>query len=60
LLVRERGLRLQRGMVLSYQNRPTMGSINCADGIFSDFVRFVLDVEQEHDPPLDPGCRPTI
>ncbi len=55
LLIRERGLRLQRGMVLSYQNRPTMGSINCADGIFSDFAQFVLNVEREHDPPLDPG-----
>jgi WD40 repeat protein/serine/threonine protein kinase len=55
LLVRERGMRLQRGMVLAYQNRPTMGSINCADGLFSDFLIFVLNVEREHDPPLDPG-----
>jgi WD40 repeat protein/serine/threonine protein kinase len=55
LLVRERGMRLERGMVLSYQNRPTMGAINCADGIFSDFVDFVLNVEREANPPLDPG-----
>jgi hypothetical protein len=55
LLVKERGIRLKRGMVLSYQNRPTMGSINCADGIFSDFLSFVLNVERESDPPLDPG-----
>ena len=55
LLVRERGMRLQRGMVLSFQNRPTMGSINCADGLFSDFLNFVLNVERENDPPLDPG-----
>jgi WD40 repeat protein/serine/threonine protein kinase len=55
LLVRERGMRLQRGMVLSFQNRPTMGSINCADGVFSDFVKFVLNAENEKKPPLDPG-----
>ncbi len=55
LLVRERGMRLQRGMVLSFQNRPTMGSINCADGLFSDFLYFVLNAEREKTPPLDPG-----
>ena len=55
LLVRERGMRLQRGMVLSFQNRPTMGSINCADGVFSDFLEFVLNAEREKTPPLDPG-----
>ena len=55
LLVRERGMRLQRGMVLSFQNRPTMGSINCADGVFSDFLNFVLNAEREKTPPLDPG-----
>jgi hypothetical protein len=55
LLVRERGMRLQRGMVLSFQNRPTMGSINCADGLFSDFLNFVLNAEREQKPPLDPG-----
>jgi WD40 repeat protein/serine/threonine protein kinase len=55
LLVRERGMRLERGMVLSFQNRPTMGSINCADGIFNEFVTFVLNAERETDPPLDPG-----
>ena len=55
LLVRERGMRLQRGMVLSFQNRPTMGSINCADGLFSDFLSFVLNAEREKTPPLDPG-----
>jgi WD40 repeat protein/serine/threonine protein kinase len=55
LLIKERGMRLKRGMVLAYQNRPTMGSINCADGIFSDFLTFVLNVERESDPPLDPG-----
>jgi len=55
LLVRERGMRLQRGMVLSFQNRPTMGSINCADGLLSDFLYFVLNAEREKTPPLDPG-----
>jgi hypothetical protein len=55
LLIRERGIRLQHGMVLSYQNRPNPGSINCADGIFRDFVDFVLNVERTQDPPLDPG-----
>ncbi len=55
LLIRERGIRLRRGMVLSFQNRPTMGSINCADGTFRDFVTFVLDAEDATDPPLDPG-----
>ena len=55
LLVRERGMRLQRGMVLSFQTRPTMGSINCADGIFRDYLQFVLNAEREYDPPLDPG-----
>jgi WD40 repeat protein/serine/threonine protein kinase len=55
LLVRERGMRLQRGMVLSFQNRPTMGAINCADGIFSDYLQFVLNAEREKEPPLDPG-----
>jgi len=55
LLVRERGMRLQRGMVLSFQNRPTMGSINCADGVFRDFLNFVLNAEREKTPPLDPG-----
>jgi WD40 repeat protein len=55
LLVRERGMRLQRGMVLSFQNRPTMGSINCADGLFSEFLAFVLNAENEKKPPLDPG-----
>ena len=55
LLVQERTMRLQRGMVLSFQNRPTMGSINCADGLFSDFLDFVLNAEREEEPPLDPG-----
>jgi len=55
LLVRERDMRLKRGMVLSFQNRPTMGSINCADGLFSDFLEFVLNAESEEKPPLDPG-----
>jgi len=55
LLVRERGMRLQRGMVLSFQARPLMGSINCADGLFSDFLYFVLNAEYEKEPPLDPG-----
>jgi WD40 repeat protein/serine/threonine protein kinase len=55
LLVRERQMRLERGMVLSFQNRPTMGAINCADGVFSDFLSFVLNVEREFNPPLDPG-----
>jgi WD40 repeat protein/serine/threonine protein kinase/Tfp pilus assembly protein PilF len=55
LLVRERKMRLERGMVLSFQNRPTMGAINCADGVFSDFLSFVLYAEREVDPPLDPG-----
>jgi WD40 repeat protein/serine/threonine protein kinase/Flp pilus assembly protein TadD len=55
LLIRERGIRLRRGMVLSFQNRPTMGSVNCADGRFQDFINFVLNAEREHDPPLDPG-----
>jgi WD40 repeat protein/serine/threonine protein kinase len=55
LLIRERGMRLERGMVLSFQNRPTMGSINCADGLFSDFLEFVLNAERETNPPLDPG-----
>jgi WD40 repeat protein/serine/threonine protein kinase/HEAT repeat protein len=55
ILVRERNMRLKRGMVLSFQNRPTMGAVNCADGIFSDFLSFVLHVEREFDPPLDPG-----
>jgi WD40 repeat protein/serine/threonine protein kinase len=55
LLIKERGLRLERGMVLSYQNRPTMGAVNCADGVFSDFLSFVLNTERQSDPPLDPG-----
>jgi WD40 repeat protein/serine/threonine protein kinase len=55
LLVKERSMRLQRGMVLSFQNRPTVGSINCADGLFSDFLDFVLNAEREKEPPLDPG-----
>jgi hypothetical protein len=55
LLVRERGMRLKRGMVLSYQNRPTLGSISCADDVFSDFLASVLNVENQHNPPLDPG-----
>lgn len=55
LLVREREMRLQRGMVLSFQNRPTMGSINCADGVFSEFLNTVLNAERGKTPPLDPG-----
>jgi WD40 repeat protein/serine/threonine protein kinase/Flp pilus assembly protein TadD len=55
ILVRERTMRLKRGMVLSYQNRPTMGITNCADGIFGDFLSFVLHAERRFDPPLDPG-----
>jgi WD40 repeat protein/serine/threonine protein kinase/Tfp pilus assembly protein PilF len=55
LLVRERGMRLKRGMVLSYQNAPRLGSINCADDVFSEFLNFVLNVERENNPPLDPG-----
>jgi WD40 repeat protein/serine/threonine protein kinase len=55
LLVRERGIRLRRGMVLAYQSHPTMGSINCADGIFREFVDFVLNAESAKSPPLDPG-----
>jgi WD40 repeat protein len=55
LLIKERGMRLNRGMVLSFQNRPTMGAVNCADGIFSDFLTFVLNAENETNPPLDPG-----
>jgi WD40 repeat protein/serine/threonine protein kinase len=57
LLVRERGIRLRRGMVLSYQGHPTMGSINCTDGIFREFVDFVLNAESARSPPLDPGVR---
>jgi len=55
ILVRERTMRLRRGMVLSFQNRPTMGVVNCADGIFGDFLSFVLHVEGENNPPRDPG-----
>jgi hypothetical protein len=42
-------------MVLAYQGHPKMGSVNCADGVFSDFVEFVLNVEGTSTPPLDPG-----
>lgn len=55
ILVGERTMRLKRGMVLSFQNRPTMGVVNCADGVFGDFLSFVLHVEGESNPPLDPG-----
>jgi WD40 repeat protein len=55
LLVRERGIRLRRGMVLAYQSHPMMGSINCADGVFSEFVDFVINAESASSPPLDPG-----
>jgi hypothetical protein len=55
ILVRERQMRLERGTVLSFQNRPTMGSINCADGILNDFLSFVLNVERDLDPQIDPG-----
>ena len=55
LLTRERGIRLKRGMVLAYQNRPSMGSINCSDGTFGEFLSFVLNAESAVDPPLDPG-----
>jgi len=55
MLVQQRGLRLKRGTVMAYQNRPTMGSADCGEGYFPDFVDLAINAEQHNSPPLDPG-----
>jgi len=55
MLVQERGIRLNRGTVLAYQNRPTVGSADCGEGYFPDFVDLVVNAEKHVSPPLDPG-----
>ncbi len=55
MLVQERGIRLRRGTVMSYQNRPTVGSADCGEGYFPDFVDLAINAEQYSTPPLDPG-----
>ncbi len=55
MLVRERGMRLGRGTVLAYQNRPTIGASDCGEDSFVALVDLALNVEKMHSPPLDPG-----
>jgi WD40 repeat protein/serine/threonine protein kinase len=55
LLVQARGMRLDRGTVLSYQSKPSIGTLDCSQGHFPDFVDLAVDAERMHSPPLDPG-----
>ena len=55
MLVTERGIRLKRGTVMAYQNRPTVGSADCGEGYFPDFVDLAVNAEDHNSPPLDPG-----
>jgi WD40 repeat protein len=55
LLVRERGLRLQRGAVLSYQQEVVLETPECRAEDIESQTRLVLDVEQSSILPLDPG-----
>ena len=55
MLVQGRGMRLQRGTVLAYQSRPTMGSADCGEGHFPDFIDLAVNAETWDSPPLDPG-----
>ena len=55
MLVRARGMRLERGTVLAYQNRPTAGAKDCGEDAFAGLVDLALNPERTHSPPLDPG-----
>jgi WD40 repeat protein/serine/threonine protein kinase len=55
MLVQERGIRLKRGTVMAYQNRPTVGSADCGEGYFPDFFDLAINAEQHSTPPVDPG-----
>ncbi len=55
LLVQARGMRLDRGTVLSFQARPSVGTLDCSEGHFPDFVDLAVNAERMSSPPLDPG-----
>jgi len=55
MLVRERGMRLKRGTVIAYQNRPTVGASDCGEESFADLVDLALYAEKTSLTPLDPG-----
>ena len=55
MFVQERSIRLSRGTVMAYQNRPTVGSADCGEGHFPDFVDLAINAENYSSPSLDPG-----
>jgi WD40 repeat protein/serine/threonine protein kinase len=55
MLVRARGMRLEQGTVLAYQNRPTAGAKDCGEDSFVGLVDLALNAERMHSPQLDPG-----
>ncbi len=55
LLVRERGLRLQRGAVLAYQHNAVLESPECRAEDIESQTRLALESEQATVLPLDPG-----
>jgi WD40 repeat protein len=55
MLVRARGMRLEKGTVLAYQNRSTIGASDCGEDSFVALVDLALYAEKTHSPPLDPG-----
>jgi WD40 repeat protein len=55
MMIQAREMRLERGTVLSYQARASVGSQDCAEGHFPDFVNLAVEAERMHSPPLDPA-----
>jgi WD40 repeat protein len=55
MMIQAREMRLDRGTVLSYQTRASVGSQGCAEGHFPDFVDLAVEAERMRSPPLDPA-----
>ena len=53
--VQSRGLRLNEGTVIAYQNAPSVGTDDCGSGLFSEYLDLALNPERLRSPPLDPG-----
>jgi len=54
ILVRERNLRLQRGMVLSFQGKSVVGPGECVGSDFEGYLELALYAERLQSPRLDP------
>ena len=57
ILVRDRNLRLQRGMVLSFQGESVVGPGECIGSDFEQYLELALHVEDLRSPPSDPRAR---